>query len=136
MKLADAIARLTRAGSEYSRTIDKLRTSVDELAAFLAKTLPQEGAVIKLPRGYVFQWWPSGEYFLMKKEQETTGVRVLIHLTRENKPRKELLDFAEEIAKGWFDEVAQFLEEEANKFETASISVGGSVSQIVSATKT
>lgn len=114
--LKNDVARLERAGSEYSGWIEKLRKSVDGLAAFLAKTYnPPGGSVIQLPQSFTFQWWSSREYRLIRYISGYDGP-IEILLEQRQKSRESLLKFAGIVAEGWLNEVAAHIEGQTTKF--------------------
>ncbi|GEM_PF-6433092 len=92
MNLKNDVARLERAGSEYSGWYQKLEKSVDALAAFLDKTYGSLcGKVVRLPGGFTFQSWPSREYKLIKLVSGHDGA-IEILLEQQYKSRESCLN--------------------------------------------
>ncbi|MSU55667.1 MAG: hypothetical protein EXS46_03990 [Candidatus Taylorbacteria bacterium] len=118
--LRNNVARLERAGLEYSVWIEKLRKAVDELALFLDKTYGSLGGTeINLPGSFTFQSWPSHEYNLTGYMRGSHDV-IEILLTKNTKDSESLLKFAAVIAGGWLDEVALHIERQTEKFREAA----------------
>ena len=110
MNIKTDIARLERAGAEHSAWMEKLSNAVDNMAKHLAKTLPHQRE--SLPRGYFFESCPNGDYALIK------GSKISLRNTSfGGKCRKDLLDFAADVADGWLNEVAEYLEKETENFK-------------------
>lgn len=128
MNAVTAVARLERAGAEYSKAMAKIRDAVDTLVKFLAEKLPEVSGrrPFDLPRDYTFEYWPSREYKLTKWPvgQRTHG-RPIFSLTQESKYREDLLRFAQDIAEGWLDELSAHLTREGRTFEEAADGITG-----------
>lgn len=121
--LKNDVARLERAGSEYSGWIKKLRQSVNELAEFLDRTYGSLcGAKIQLPGSFTFQSWPSGEYRFIGYVSGYDGA-IEILLEHQEKSRESLLKFAGVVAEGWLNEVATHIEKQAGKLREATESI-------------
>ena len=121
--LKNNVARLERAGSEYSRWIEKLRKAVDGLALFLDKTYDSlGGAVIQLPGSFTFQSWSTHEYKLTKYLSSHDGT-IEIYFEQFQKSREPLLKFAGVVANGWLNEVAEHIEKHTAKFQQAAESI-------------
>ena len=117
-KLTASVARLMRAGNEYSEGYVKLRIAVDRLAIYLARILPP--GPFNLPEHFVFQAWPSGEYRLEKFDG---GGNSVFKLDNTTKSRESLMAFAGEVAQGWFDKVSEQLERESAHINWAAQTV-------------
>jgi len=112
--LTASIARLYRAGSEYSQEAEKLRQSADALIDWLLKNRLDN---IDLPMRC--RVWPSGEF----KGGYTPpfGKFRGLHLQRgQPHHRSQLLLFSQLIADGFLDRLSEQLEEEAETFRRAS----------------
>ena len=114
-KLTQSVARLVRAGHEYSRTYEKIREAVDHLAIYLRRVL--SSGRFNLPQHYVFVSWPSGEYQLEKFDIRGNSV---FKLSRQVKSRENLMAFAADVAMGWLDDVSDHLERESVQINRAA----------------
>lgn len=125
--IASSVAHLYHAGAERSRFIEKLRKAVDDLAAFLARTFEDTSREpVKLPRGFTFQSWASGEYKLIKNTPKPAVFGNGVYtLSNQLKPREWLLEFSKDVADGWLDELSLSLRKEGKVFSKATYSVGG-----------
>jgi len=116
----DALKRLERAGSENSRATQKLRES----ATLVGNKISYEMGLprgIELPRGYTILG--VGEYNQPYLHQsvgagEWDGEPQFANV-EEGASRDVLLRFAADIAEGWLDEVAAFLEERVRESDNA-----------------
>jgi len=116
MKIKTDIATLERAGSEHSAWLNKVRKSIDNLADYLIRILPDQ--TTHLPDGYQFTYWPSKDYSILKQSQSGGGN--LFELTRQSKNRESVLAFTREIASGFLDKLSKHLEYETGQFLSAS----------------
>jgi len=118
----NAVKRLERAGSEYSRATQKLYEAAREVATFIENQVP---VGVKLPRGYYVKRIYSNissEKFLCRDMVGENGLETCyidgiggyLHgdfrccIPRQN--RTAILKFAEDIANGLLDEIAEWLE--------------------------
>ncbi|MBI2474454.1 MAG: hypothetical protein HYV68_02015 [Candidatus Taylorbacteria bacterium] len=116
MALKNDVARLERAATESAVWLRKLRLSVDNLAKLLASCLPSDGNQTALPGGYGFACWSSGQFELTK----VAGAFILVQLELHCKGREHLLAFADDVAKGWLNDVSVFLEKQTSRMRTTS----------------
>lgn len=136
--LANAIARLERAGAENSKATKKLRAAASALATWL-EAQPGIPVDTEMPRGYYIHRVRSNvasALFLCRDVPDYTYdtremCRVYIdgtgaylhgdfHCEIPECSRAALLDFAADVAAGWLEEVAQWIEERAAKDASAS----------------
>ena len=97
----NALKRLERAGSEHSKTTQKLIEAAGGLAEHIGTTLAgTQGGSDILPRGYIIQ---AGSL----ARREAWGVYYLGH---DQATRESALHFAHDIATGWLDELAEWVE--------------------------
>lgn len=115
-----ALKRLERAGAEEGKTAGKLKSATAELASYLVDLLPavDDGddleAGIRLPRGYCLDpggdlgtgAWSEGGMVLSRHPEDIT--------------RADALHFAHDIATGWLEELAGWLEDENAENEDAA----------------
>jgi hypothetical protein len=129
----NALKRLERAGAEDSRTTEKLRESARSLASEIEGMVPHG---VKLPRGYrvISRTCHGGaSYDFLVKDYHTETEEYIdsgsnfdyylngdFDVTIPGQTRKGVLQFAADIATGWLDEVAAFLEERAKKATEAT----------------
>lgn len=107
--ITNAVARLTRAGDENSRTTEKLREAAGELERLVAD-LP--GVLdLPLPRGYRITTTGRGLLELL----DNTGCRC-----GANGDRVRFLMLASDVAEGWLDELAAMLEARAIEADRAA----------------
>ena len=122
--LKNYVARLERAGSEYSEWTEKLRKSVDALAEFFNKTFDVPGGtIVQLPQSFTFQSWPDGGYQLLGYMGNPDNLVMQIFLSKMVKQRESLLRFAGTIAGGWLNEVTEHMEKQTAKFQLATESI-------------
>lgn len=122
----NALKRLQRAGSETSQSTEKLHEAVRVLASHITRLVPDG---VELPRGYramVVASNVGGETFLTlpsEDRDEWTGERGVVYVDGLGGPlhgdfrceipaqtRKTSLAFAADVADGWLDELAAWLE--------------------------
>ena len=113
----DSLKRLERAGSENSRTTEKLRLAADALADHIihGALLPLESEIdipdvgVDLPGAWVFAIAPrrlvAPGYPVMDRSYDMGSVG------SESADRRSALLFAATIASGWLDELAAWLEQ-------------------------
>ena len=115
-----ALKRLERAGAEQGKTAEKLKSATTELANYLVDLLPAVDygddleAGIRLPRGYCIDpggslstgAWSEGGMVLSRHPEDIT--------------RTDALHLAHDIATGWLDELAAWLEDENAENENAA----------------
>ncbi len=119
----NALKRLERAGSEHSRTTEKLVQAADQLADHIIETslmslernAPYTGDVIADLPGAYYAVGPRrivlGRYVL-EPEDSSVGSGTAT--------RMSALAFAQDIARGWLDELAEWLEKRAAEDEAAA----------------
>jgi hypothetical protein len=143
--IINSLKRLERAGSENSRTTEKLREAAAEVANKIVEMVPlslideegPKGAVVSLPRGYVIEertgnnasfryltrdgdpLWESR--YLDAKENHYQGGDFNCWIGAAN--RDDILRFSKDIATGLLNEIATWLEErtKANQSATATL---------------
>jgi len=135
--IINAVKRLERAGSEHSRATQKLYEAAREVASLIEAQVP---AGVKLPRGYYVKEICSNvgcadflcikiplEYAGTQHYEETRYIdgigRYLhgdFHCWVPGQDRATVLKFAEDIADGLLDEIAEWLEARAAKAEQAA----------------
>lgn len=121
--VVDALKRLERAGSEHSRTTEKLIQAADQLADYIIETAliplernaPYTGDVIAdLPRAY-YAVGPRrivlGGYVLEPQDSSVGSGTAT---------RMSALAFAQDIATGWLEELSSWLEQRAAEDEAAA----------------
>jgi hypothetical protein len=108
--LTESVARLYRAGLEYSQQTKKLREATDMILSWLKDNLP---GGFELPLHCDI--WPSGEFVQYYDETKTQGVFKIT--LRQEHSRHDLLHFSKLIADGFLDKLSEKLEVEARKFE-------------------
>jgi hypothetical protein len=126
----NAVKRLERAGSENSRATQKLFEAASKVAGLVEKMAPDS---VKLPRGYKVIYASAnigGCHFLIRGDEEEENADFIDGIGEylygdfncfiPNQTRRSVLKFAEDIAGGWLDEVAAFLEERAKKSDENS----------------
>lgn len=107
--ITNAVARLTRAGDENSRTTEKLREAAGTLERLVAD---MPGVVdLPLPRGYRIVTTGRGLLELV----DASGCRV-----GANADRARCLMLAADVSEGWLDELAAFLEARAVEADRAA----------------
>ena len=117
--VVNALKRLERAGSEHSRTTDKLREAAAEVAKFIEGNVP---VGMELPRGYIVLRDDGSSYLMTPEVEEVSGqycypCQYALY-PGGSKPfptRAALHEFAKDIADGWLDEVAEMLERVAEE---------------------
>lgn len=131
MRLNDAIARLNRAGDENSRTTQKLFDAAKEVATLIENSVPINA---RLPRGYVVRELRSNvgyASFLESPHCNNDGDTFFIdgfegylhndfHVRVRKPSRNIIMQFASDIADGWLDEVAAWLEDRSVKSAEAT----------------
>ena len=102
----NALKRLERAGSEDSKTTQKLIGAADRLADHICGVLSDFvlGSA-NLPRGY-FTVQPG----VIALAYQWTDKRILHYVGHCNADRETALHFAHDIATGWLDELAEWVE--------------------------
>ena len=140
-KVVNALKRLERAGSEHSRATEKLHAAVRVTAAEVIRIVP-EG--VELPRGYRVRSIQSNvgnDYFLTYRSRdngtwegadETFDAYVDgcggylhgdFHCPIPPQTRTKSLTFAKDVATGWLDELAAWLEARAAEDAAATASL-------------
>ena len=114
--IIDSLKRLERAGAENSRMTQKLREAAKELAS-VVEDMAVAGDFVNadLPRGYVVEG--GNQVYLMSRaqgEDDYAGypIRYAFYCgdRRERPTRAAVLQFAADVAEGWLDELAEFVE--------------------------
>jgi hypothetical protein len=103
--VVDALKRLERAGDEHSRATEKLRQAAYALSEHLRPLVPQRE---ELPRGYQYH------YDVLCSQVDCEVWREVCE------DRETALAFARNIATGWLDDLATWLEKRAAEDETAT----------------
>ncbi|MDR3558149.1 MAG: hypothetical protein P4L61_01320 [Candidatus Pacebacteria bacterium] len=113
--LTESVARLHRAGSEYSQQTQKLRKAVDDLLKWMRENLPPE---FKLPCGC--KLWPSGEFVQHHPDcsdfddihnqlfKVSLGEKHTLH---------QLTHFSKLIAEGFLEKLCEKMEAESRRLE-------------------
>jgi hypothetical protein len=120
MSIIDSLKRLERAGSENSRATEKLRSAASDVAAAI-EAISHDFRDVPLPRGYVVETYQGAPYLMSREQNDDDyySVRYAFFGRRGEDPtRAAILEFAADIADGWLDELAEFLESrqvESNK---------------------
>lgn len=146
MKAIDALKRLERAGSEHTRTTQKLREAAHKVTCQLAETVPHD---IILPRNYVVTWadgyacdegarWHKSVVVLMRKARLVTeygqhyfvgsvvGMASLdlgqwdVKSYFPDQSRQDVLAFSADIADGLLEEISAFVEARAAENKNAT----------------
>ena len=115
----NALKRLERAGAESSITTLKLREAVRDLAAAIATDLdsiahdcPEGQYAWTLPRGYTLEPLRNGALLCAPTDGGTDRAELLNSTPIVVPPsRTAALQFAHDIATGWLDELAQWVED-------------------------
>ena len=132
--LMSSLKRLERAGSESSRATQKLHEAASEVPLAVQKMVP-EG--VELPRGYTVRRVHSNvgsecflTYYGETAEMEAPDDLYVdgcggylhgdFHCPIPSQTRETSMHFARDIAEGWLDEVAAFLEQRAAKATSAA----------------
>jgi len=126
--IINSLKRLERAGNENSRATQKLFKAANDVAAFIEEAVPFE---CELPRGYRIEKVRSnvGSASFLVKEGEfgcdyIDGIGGYLHgdfhCWIPEQKRSAILQFAEDIATGLLDEIAEFLEKRADKSLSAA----------------
>jgi hypothetical protein len=120
MSIIDSLKRLERASSENSRATEKLRSAASDVAKAI-EAISHDFRDVPLPRGYVVETYQAAPY-LMSREQNDNDYCLVRYAFYgrygEDPTRAAILEFAADIADGWLDELAEFLESrqvESNK---------------------
>ena len=131
MSIIDSLKRLERAGQGHSKATQKLHAAAADLAYQIEQIVP-EG--IEMPRGYTVRYVQTGvggEYFLTRavfedgewKEQYIDGFGGYLHgdfsCWIPAQTRETSLAFASDVATGWLDELAVWLESRSAEAEKA-----------------
>jgi hypothetical protein len=136
--IINSLKRLKRAGSENSRTTQKLREAAKDAALTIIELIPRDAVDEPLPRGYQIAYRRSniaGEFYLqVPNSGYDSDARFLdiktshylhndFHCHVEAATREDVLKFASDIASGLLSEIAAWLEEraQANKEATAKL---------------
>ncbi len=132
--IINAVKRLERAGSEHSRTTQKLFEAARQVAKLIKEMVP---VGVKLPRGYYVQLVSSNigsSRFLCRdfsvENDHANGVAFVDgiggYLHRDfrcwvpGQDRTTVLKFAEDVADGLLDEIAEWLEVRTVEMEEAA----------------
>lgn len=129
--VVDALKRLERAGSENSRSTEKLREAARVVAGQVTlAVIAGDNENVMLPRLYQVIVNDNNQYVLFKMRPATDEDRWDEYCTDEYKrvetveyhfaPRAAVLNFAADIADGLLDEIAAFLEERSQANEQAA----------------
>jgi hypothetical protein len=132
MKLSDAIARLERAGSEHSRMTEKLRQAAIDTAEFIVKAVGREAD--DLPRSYTIQRNGSGgRYLFLHKDGHMNAISApfayvndygqITNDRNDGVDRNLAMIFAQDVATGLLDEVAIYLEKQAERMGKAAMAL-------------
>ena len=134
--IIDALKRLERAGSESSWATNKLREAAKELAKYVERIVPDD---VDLPRGYWATTRSSNvgscgflnarspercEYTGDQLTEAIDGWDGYLHGDF-NRPvcapsRETVLKFAADVADGWLDELAEWLEKRTAEEDAAT----------------
>lgn len=109
----NALKRLERAGSEHSRTTEKLVQAADQLADYVIGQLPREDC--DLPGGWRFDYCSQSlvcAYYQADTDDTSVGNGYA--------NRWGALWFAQAIARGWLEELSSWLEARAAEDEAAA----------------
>lgn len=120
----NAVKRLKRAGDENSRATQKLRDAASTVAGTVEQFFADQGTHC-LPRDYCVN---VGRYtYLLSPpvaddDNIMESIRYPLYPGSDNPPtpRRVLLDFAKDIANGWLDEVAVWLESRTKAADVAA----------------
>lgn len=134
MSVIDSLKRLERAGSESSRATEKLRLAARDVAEAI-EAISMDFLGVVLPRGYVVEM-REGSVYLMSREQDDNDycpTRYAFYSYSRTPPtRTAILEFASDIADGWLDELATFLEaRQAESIKAAEILEAAKVAEAV-----
>ncbi len=144
----DALKRLERAGSENSRTTQKLRAASVVIADEIVKSVEAAQAEsVELPRGYVVvdqysnigcftqlrtpsmaDGWEDSRRETLNSDSTAPGEKYLhgdFNKTFFVAGRESILQFAADIADGLLDEIAEFLEKRATENEAQAVVLEG-----------
>lgn len=114
MSMKSDVARLERAGNQYSGYWEKLRHTLDNLAKFLMTVFPECSlAISDLPRGYSFWHDTLGDYRIEIPCSDEDSVVLM----SDSKPRDAMLIFADDVANGWLNELSEYLETESSRLK-------------------
>ncbi len=134
--IIDSLKRLERAGSEHSRATEKLHTAARDVAR-LVKELVPVGVI--LPRGYEVRRIHSNvgsDLFLVAGGYWVDGCGGYLHgdfrCPIPPQTREASLRFAEDIATGWLDELAEWLEQRAAEDEAATATLQAAAERLAS----
>jgi hypothetical protein len=124
--IIDSLKRLERAGSENSRATQKLREAAMDLAATIEQMAVQGDFVnVPLPRDYIVEG--GNQTYLMSRSQGVDDyagypIRYAFYCgeRRERPTRAAILEFSADIASGWLDELAEFIESRQAQSDAAA----------------
>ena len=130
----NALKRLERAGSEDSKATQKLCEAAAEVAEVIIKNVP---VGVPLPRSYEVVKRHSNisyELFLINSDGEyIDGIGRYLHGDLQcwipEQKRNVVLNFAQDIATGLLDEIADFIEQEAMKSNKATETLENSIKE-------
>ena len=106
-EIIDALKRLERIGSENSKTVEKVKQAADRLSKHLLSVVPEDAE--RLPRGYIVLNRSAERVLAIDGESP----EVVSH------SRHAALRFAEDVATGWLDDLADWLQAQATESESA-----------------
>ncbi|MEN9614337.1 MAG: hypothetical protein RLZZ347_644 [Candidatus Parcubacteria bacterium] len=128
--ITDSVARLHRAGSEHSKSAEKLREAADNLIMWIKQNIPQNMAlpkscrIIVTPNGYEFIHYDDDVSRNRSFSHQYNGSGEIFSLLRgEKASRKELLLFSQLIADGFLEELSTLLEKEAGMFSDTTAEI-------------
>lgn len=118
MNITESVARLHRAGSEHSKSAEKLREAADNLIMWIKQNIPLNMA---LPKSCRIILAPNEYEFIRYGDDvsrsRNNGSGEIFSLVRgEKASRRELLLFSQLIADGFLEELSALLEKEAGTF--------------------
>lgn len=109
--ITNAVKRLERAGSENSRTTEKLHAAVCTVADFICNQVPTN---VTLPRGYLVQETitdtGSSRFLYRLTGQKNEWGDDLIGIDTPGMTRAGSLQFAKDVAEGLLDEITEWLD--------------------------
>ncbi|OHA34171.1 MAG: hypothetical protein A2928_04700 [Candidatus Taylorbacteria bacterium RIFCSPLOWO2_01_FULL_45_15b] len=111
--ITSSVARLYRAGSEHSRSMEKLRKAIDTLLRWIGKNLPTS---FLLPDNC--RYWRHGEFVQYTNHSDArfgAGIKMFFVNSKSVSewPHEHVLYFSKLIASGWLDRLSMLLEKEA-----------------------
>jgi hypothetical protein len=119
MNRKKVLLKLIEADNKDFDSMNRIEKEIDGLAGWLSSLLPGDGEKSILPRGYIFQHWPTGRYLLEKMDGEFE--QPLVRLTEVEKNRMSINEFQEDINRTRFlEDLALMLKAESRERDLAS----------------